>query len=293
MTILDDKIAIALQQIAQSLTVLAQANTTPPSTFDDAVAWRWRSERGGYLQAVQHLGGLQLDDLLGIDRQKATLDANTQQFLQGLPANNALLWGARGTGKSSLLKALLNTYASIGLRVIEVDAGSLVDLPRIVDPLAQRKERFILFVDDLSFAEGDTGYRTLKAALDGSIAVAPENVLIYATSNRRHLLPEHHSDNLDTRVIKGEAGGELHHGESVEEKISLSERFGVWLAFHAFTQDQYLAVVQHWLQKFDVAFDTDVRQESLAWALRRGNRSGRVAWQFACDYAGRKALGDA
>ncbi len=277
----------ALERMAAALEQLSAAAADPFAALDtpDTVAWRWVAQR---LTPVQHTSTLRLDDLLGIDRQKRTLDTNTRQFVQGLPANNALLWGARGTGKSSLVKALLNAYAEQGLRVIEVDAGSLVDLPRLVDPLAGRAQRYVLFVDDLSFARDDPGYRALKAALDGSIAVAPDNVLIYATSNRRHLLPEQHEDNLDTRV----SAGELHHGDTVEETLSLSERFGVWLAFHPFNQNQYLDAVQHWLEQWGVPWSDTARRDALAWALRRGNRSGRVAWQFACDHAGQCALND-
>ncbi|MDO6460669.1 ATP-binding protein [Granulosicoccaceae sp. 1_MG-2023] len=258
---------------------------------DDVIAWRWRgagSGRGGaVLEAVEAPHKLALDDLMGIDRQKQLLTQNTAQFVAGLPANNALLWGARGTGKSSLVKALLNHFAADGLRVIELDAHDLTDLPHVVAPLRGRPERFILFVDDLSFDADDASYRTLKAALDGSVAVAPENVLIYATSNRRHLVPEYQTDNTDARIVDGE----LHHGEAVEEKISLSERFGIWLSFHPFSQALYLEVVAHWLKVLGEAEMTEeVRREALQWALQRGNRSGRVAAQFARDLAGREAL---
>lgn len=258
---------------------------------DNVIAWRWRSaaQRGGApaLEPIADPHKLAPEDLLGIDRQKDQLMQNTAQFVAGLPANNALLWGARGTGKSSLVKALLNHFAAEGLRVIEVDAHDLIDLPQVVAPLRGRPERFVLFVDDLSFDADDASYRTLKAALDGSVAVAPDNVLIYATSNRRHLLPEYHSDNNDSRIVDGE----LHHGEAVEEKISLSERFGIWLSFHPFSQNLYLEVVAHWLTQLgEPEMTEDVRREALQWALQRGNRSGRVAAQFARDIAGREAL---
>lgn len=262
--------------------------------FDaSAIAWRWIAasdarNRTGHLQPVFAPHQLSLADLLGIERQKNLLQRNTLQFLHGLPCNNALLWGARGTGKSSLVKALLNEYAEQGLRLVEVDARELMDLPTVVAPLQERKERFILFVDDLSFDADDNNYRTLKAALDGSVAVAPENVLIYATSNRRHLIPEYHSDNADSQIIDGE----LHHGEAVEEKISLSERFGIWLAFHPFSQKLYLEVVSHCLQHSDIEMTEEVQRLALRWALLRGNRSGRVAAQFARDYAGQVALGN-
>ncbi|MCB1753945.1 MAG: ATP-binding protein [Gammaproteobacteria bacterium] len=232
---------------------------------------------------------LTLADLLGIDRQKTLLTRNTLQFVRGAPCNNALLWGARGTGKSSLVKALLNEFADDGLRLIEIDAHALIDLPHVVAPLRGRPERFILYVDDLSFDADDSSYRTLKAALDGSVSSAPDNVVIYATSNRRHLLPEHHSDNLDAKIVDGE----IHHGEAVEEKISLSERFGIWLAFHPFSQRLYLEVVSHWLAQQGVPELTEeAERAALQWALLRGNRSGRVAAQFARDWAGQRAIVD-
>jgi len=257
--------------------------------FDDSVfAYRWRVKNAkGRLEPVTSPHRIALEGLVGIARQSETLDFNTRQFLAGLPCNNALLWGARGTGKSSLVKAMLNRYADDGLRLVEVDAHDLIDLPTLVEPLVERKERYILFVDDLSFEADDPSYRTLKAALDGSIAVAPENVLIYATSNRRHIVPEFQTDNEQTRLV----GGELHHGEAVEEKISLSERFGIWLSFHPFSQDLYLEAVTHWLGVYgNLSLDDEARGEALKWALTRGNRSGRVAAQFAKDWAGRSKL---
>lgn len=247
-------------------------------------AWRWR-KRGnqGFFQAVAHPHHIRLADLQGIDRQKAVLQRNTLQFLLGLPANNVLLTGARGTGKSSLIKALLAEYADEGLRLLEVDKADLVDLPEIADLLAGREERCILFCDDLSFEADDPSYKALKVALDGSIAGATENMLIYATSNRRHLMPEFMSENMES--------DEIRPGETVEEKIALSERFGVWLSFYAFDQDEYLAIVRHWLAYFGISRLTpQARRAALQWALGRGSRSGRVAWQFACDWAGQKAL---
>ena len=255
----------------------------------DALAWRWRTSAkvGGYLEAVASPHRIRLEDLVGIERQAEVLDNNTRQFINRLPCNNALLWGARGTGKSSLVKAMLHRYSADGLRIVEVDAHDLIDLPEVVAPLAGRDERFVLFVDDLSFDADDSSYRTLKAALDGSVAVAPENVLIYATSNRRHIVPEFQTDNDQSRLVNGE----LHHGEAVEEKISLSERFGVWLSFHPFSQDLYLQAVTQWLQNYgEVELDDTVRAEALKWALTRGNRSGRVAAQFARDWCGRASL---
>ena len=257
-----------------------------PVDFRTDLACRWR--RGprskGYLQPIAHPHRVQLDELHGIDRQKRRLCRNTLQFLERRPANNALLWGSRGTGKSSLVKALLTAYGDRGLRLVEVAKTDLPDLPDIVGELDGRAERFILFCDDLSFAAEESGYQTLKGLLEGSVDAPPENVLIYATSNRRHLMPEYLSENQQTRLIEGE----IHHGDSVEEKISLSERFGLWLSFHPFDQDQYLTIVRHALTGLDagVDFNSAARQAALAWALERGSRSGRVAWQFARDWTG-------
>lgn len=256
--------------------------------WDNAVAFRWR-RRGSqrFLQAVPRPHRIRLDELHGIDEQKARLDQNTRQFVRGHLANNALLTGARGTGKSSLIKALLNEYAALGLRIIEVDKDDLVDLPELIEYVDGRPERFIVFCDDLSFEEAEPGYKALKSALDGSVSALPDNVLIYATSNRRHLMPEYHDENAPAR----HAGGQIHPGEAVEEKISLSERFGLWLSFYPFDQNQYLHIVEQWFARFGLARAAvvDARQEALQWALQRGSRSGRVAWQFARDYAGRKA----
>ncbi len=265
--------------------------TLPASNPIDwhAHAWRWRNSSGrGYLQAIRHPQTLRLADLRCIDDQKSELDRNTRQFLQGLPANNALLWGARGTGKSSLIKALLHEHARDGLRLIEIDRVDLIDLPDIIDLIYDRPERFILFCDDLSFETGDASYKTLKAALDGQLSAAPDKLLIYASSNRRHLLPETMQDNLDSRFV----ADELHPSEAIEEKISLSERFGIWLSFHPFTQDEYLDIVFYWLKRLRATLkDRDaVRMEALRWALTRGSRSGRVAWQFARDWVGREGL---
>ncbi len=221
-----------------------------------------------------------------MDGQKARLVRNTEQFVAGLGANNVLLTGARGTGKSSLIKACLNEFAPRGLRLIEVDKTDLVDLPDLVDLVASRPEKFVVFCDDLSFDEGEPGYKALKSVLDGSVAQASDNLLIYATSNRRHLLPEYMKENLSYQHTED---GEVHPGEVIEEKISLSERFGLWLSFYPFTQDEYLAIVAQWLRALGVPEDAiaAARQESLVWALERGSRSGRVAQQFARDYAGR------
>lgn len=277
---------------AEALLDRLESWVPPPSApvdWDAALAFRWRGQAARQpLQPIARPHRLALADLLCLDRQKSELDRNTRQFLQGLPANNALLWGARGTGKSSLVKALLNEHAAAGLRIVEVGPPHLVELPDILELLYPRPEKFILYCDDLSFEADDAGYKALKAVLEGSLCAPPPNVLIYATSNRRHLLPEFPADNREARWVEGE----LHQGEAVEEKISLSERFGVWLSFHPFTQDQYLAVVRHWLDKLDAApLDWEAaRAEALRYALLRGSRSGRVAWQFAKDWRGRVGL---
>jgi hypothetical protein len=249
----------------------------------DHIAFRWRRGRG--MQPVAHPHLIPMESLLCMERQKQEIDRNTAQFVAGRSANNVLLWGSRGTGKSSLIKAILHRHSDRGLRLIEVDKSDLVDLPDIVDSLYGRPERFILFCDDLSFEADDASYKSLKAVLDGSVAAPPENVLIYATSNRRHLLPEQMRDNLDARVVDGE----IHHGEAVEEKISLSERFGLWLSFYPFDQQQYLLIVDHWLAQLgaETTVDEATREAALRWALLRGSRSGRVALQFARDWAGR------
>jgi predicted AAA+ superfamily ATPase len=250
------------------------------------LAYRWRRGRsGGSLRPVGHPHAVALDDLLCMDRQKAEVVRNTEQFVEGRPANNVLLWGSRGTGKSTLVKAVFNACAPRGLRLIEVETHDLVDLPEIVERLYDRPERFVLYCDDLSFEADDPSYKALKAVLEGSIAAPPDNVLVYATSNRRHLMPEPQQENLDARLV----GGEIHHGESVEERISLSERFGLWLSFYPFDQEQYLAIVDHWLRRLaapGIAVP-EIRSAALQWALARGSRSGRVARQFALDWAGR------
>jgi uncharacterized protein len=261
----------------------------PAVDWSAAVAFRWRQRQGrGYLQPVPGASLISLDDLQNIDRQKNLIEQNTKQFVNKQPSNNVLLTGARGTGKSSLIKACLNAYAKDGLRLIEVDKDDLHDLGDIVDLISNRPERFIVFCDDLSFEEGESGYKALKVALDGSVAAQSDNVLIYATSNRRHLLPEYMSDN---ESYKHTSDGEIHPGEVVEEKISLSERFGLWVSFYPFKQDDYLTIVAHWLHHFGCN-DADVeaaRGDALIWALERGSRSGRVAWQFARDWSGKRA----
>lgn len=254
--------------------------------WDGAVAFRWRRSNGrGWLQPVPRISQIRLSNLQGVERQRKVMEQNTRQFVEGLPANNVLLTGARGTGKSSLVKAMLNKYAPKGLRLIEVDKSELVDLGEITDMIERRPERFIIFCDDLSFDEGDASYKALKVALDGSVNAASDNMLIYATSNRRHLLPEYMHENLEYKHV----GEEIHPGESAEEKISLSERFGIWLSFYPFDQDEYLAIVEHWLAHFGCsAKEIDAaRNDALTWTIERGSRSGRVAWQFARDHAGK------
>ena len=257
--------------------------------WNKVTAARWRKRTGrGYLQAIAHPHAVRLDDLVAVDDQKHTIDANTRQFVAGLPANNVLLTGSRGTGKSSLVKAMLLKYSGKGLRLIEVDKSDLVDLPDIAERVAAHAFRFVIFCDDLTFDAGEAGYKALKVMLDGSIAGASGNVVVYATSNRRHLLPEYFIENLETKHV----GEEVHPGESVEEKISLSERFGLWISFYPFSQDDYLAAVAAWLAYFGVkpassAKEAEARtREALQWALQRGSRSGRAAWQFAKSYAG-------
>ncbi|GAB3267334.1 ATP-binding protein [Chitinimonas naiadis] len=254
-----------------------------------APAFRWRKKVAlgtsvGWLEAIHQPHLIRLEDIQNVEPQKAEIDRNTRQFVAGRLANNVLLTGARGTGKSSLIKAVLNEYAEQGLRLLEVDKEDLCDLPDIVAQIAGRPEKFILFCDDLSFEEGEGGYKALKSVLDGSVAARSANVLIYATSNRRHLLPEYFDENARTRHVDGE----IHPADAVEEKISLSERFGLWLSFYPFSQDEYLLTVRHWLTEFGVtAWDEPIERAALNWALGRGSRSGRVAWQFAKDWAGR------
>ncbi|MFT0851719.1 ATP-binding protein [Achromobacter sp. F4_2707] len=262
---------------------------TPPTINWDAHAFRWR-KRGtrGWLDAVKNVARISVDDLHHIERQKKVIDRNTRHFLEGRPANNVLMTGARGTGKSSLVKAMLAQYGQQGLRLIEVDKSDLADLGDIVDLVAGRPERFIIFCDDLSFEEGEASYKELKSVLDGSISAAGDNVLIYATSNRRHLMPEYMSENLSA---KHQPDGEIHPGETVEEKISLSERFGIWLSFYPFKQDDYLNIVRYWLETHGCSPESieASHTEALQWALERGSRSGRVARQFARDWAARHA----
>ena len=275
------------ERLLERLEGLLPAEPAAPD-WNASTAFRWRRRHNSAaLLPVPRPHQIRLDDLQDIDDKKARIVANTRQFLAGKRANNVLLTGARGTGKSSLVKALLNEFAGAGLRLIEVDKDDLIDLPDIVELVQDRPERFILFTDDLSFEDGEPAYKALKSVLDGSLAAVPDNVLIYATSNRRHLMPEYFAENAATKHV----GDEVHPAEAVEEKISLSERFGLWISFYPFSQDEYLKVVNHWLGEFGVPAEAiaGARGEALQWALLRGSRSGRVAWQFARDYAGHHA----
>ena len=272
--------------MARIESVLPQPLSAPD--WSQSVAWRYRKRASGHgaLEPVRHVGAMALSDLKEIEPQKEKIERNTRQFVEGRPANNVLLTGARGTGKSSLIKACLNAYAPQGLRLIEVDKADLTDLPDIVDVVAGLPEKFIVYCDDLSFEEGEAGYKALKSILDGSVAASTPNVLVYATSNRRHQLPEYMKENLSYTHTDD---GEVHPGEVVEEKISLSERFGLWVSFYPFSQDEYLAIVAQWLGALGAtpAQIESSRAESLVWALERGSRSGRVAYQFARDFVGR------
>ena len=300
MTTLDPAL-ISLLQRAESL--VTRLDALLPSSqhvvlapdWSASVAFRYRKRSGqawaaGRLEPVRHVAHITYADLQEVDTQKERFARNLAQFVAGNPANNVLLSGARGTGKSSLVKAGLHAHAAQGLRLIEVDKSDMIDLPDLIDLVSARPERFIIFCDDLSFDEGEPGYKALKSILDGTVSAGGDNVLLMATSNRRHLLPEYHSDNA---TYKHTSDGELHPGEGVEEKISLSERFGLWISFYPFSQDEYLAIVAQWLSHFglpDGVMDV-ARPQALLWALERGSRSGRVAYQFARDYAGRGHTG--
>jgi uncharacterized protein len=282
---LDQLLARAERLFARIEAVLPQPLGAPDWNASVAFRYRKRSTGHGVLEPVRHVAQMQLDDLKEVDGQKEKIERNTAQFVKGLPSNNVLLTGARGTGKSSLVKACLHAYAEQGLRLIEMDKADLIDLPDIVDVVSGRPERFIVFCDDLSFEDGEPGYKALKSILDGSVSAAGQNVLIYATSNRRHLLPEYMRENL---TYTHTDDGEVHPGEVIEEKISLSERFGLWVSFYPFSQDEYLSIVSQWLKSFgiDSAAAVAAHPQALVWALERGSRSGRVAYQFARDFAG-------
>jgi predicted AAA+ superfamily ATPase len=283
------------EQLKRVLTSLELLLPKPVAKIDwetvHAANWR-RHSFSGTLEPIPEIEAIRLDDLLGIDEQKRAIEENTRQFLAGLPANNALLWGTRGTGKSSLVRALLHTYAPKGLRVIQVDKDDLGHLPAIVDEIKGQPYRFILFSDDLSFEVGDTGYKMLKSALDGSVYAPPDNALIYVTSNRRHLLPEYESDNRGAMMVNNE----VHHGEAVEEKISLSGRFGLWVGFHPFSQDQYVEVTRQWTGKLcaklgkPLEWTKEAEAAAILWSQKKGDRSGRIAWQFANHWVGQRFL---
>ena len=283
------------RQLKRVLTALEPLLPRPAAKIDwatcHAANWR-RSAFAGTMEPVPSVEAMHLEDLLGVEPQKRALEENTRQFLAGLPANNALLWGTRGTGKSSLVRALLHAYAERGLRIIQVDKDDLVSLPAIADEVKAQPYRFIVFSDDLSFESGDPSYKVLKSALDGAVYGLPENVLIYVTSNRRHLVPEYESDNRGAMMVEGE----IHHGEAVEEKMSLSGRFGLWVAFHPFSQDLYVDVVRRWVLKLaaragaTIEWTSAAEREAILWAQRKGDRSGRIAWQFACDFVGRTLM---
>lgn len=282
-------------QLKRVLTSLETLLPRPAPRIDwatcHAANWR-RSPLAGTMEPVPSIEAMHLDDLLGIEPQKRALVENTRQFLAGLPANNALLWGTRGTGKSSVVRALLHAYAGEGLRIIQVDKDDLVSLPAIADEVKRQPYRFIVFSDDLSFESTDPSYKVLKSALDGAVYAMPENVLIYVTSNRRHLVAEYESDNRGAMMVEGE----IHHGEAVEEKMSLSGRFGLWVAFHPFSQDLYVDVARQWVEKLarqaGAALDwtPSAAQEAVLWSQRKGDRSGRIAYQFACDWVGRQLM---
>jgi predicted AAA+ superfamily ATPase len=271
-----------LPRLTALLDRLDQPAVAPPG-WKTVHATRWSAQAGG-LKPIRHPQRVALKDLLAIDEQKKRVDANTRQFVAGKPANNVLLTGARGCGKSSLVKAVHAKYAAKGLRLIEVDKAGLPSLPDLFDLLADENYRFIVFIDDLSFAEHEAGYASLKAALDGSLAGPSDNVLIYATSNRRHLMPEYMAENLETRYL----GGEVQPGEATEEKISLSDRFGLWVSFHGMDQDTYLEVARHWAGLLGASVNEGFERAALQWSLGRGARNGRVAWQFARDWAGKQ-----
>ena len=282
-----DLIARAESLLAR-LENIVPAEPSPPD-WDASIGFRWRRKgQRAAIEPVAHVHRISLSDLRGIETQKRLIQENTRQFVEGHPANNVLLTGARGTGKSSLIKALLNEYAPRGLRLIEVEKQDLTDLPDIVDLIAERGERFILYCDDLSFEADEPGYKALKVVLDGSISAASDNCLVYATSNRRHLMPEYMQENLEYRHV----GEEIHPGETSEEKISLSERFGLWASFYPFDQDEYLRIVDVWIEHFGVpgAATEAAHKAALQWALSRSSRSGRVAWQFARDWAGKQKM---
>jgi predicted AAA+ superfamily ATPase len=289
---MDRELEEQLQRVLTSIERLLP-RAVKPVDWSSSLAAVWRRHvLSGHLEGVDRGAAMSLDDLLGIDRQKEVLVENTRQFLAGFPANNVLLWGTRGTGKSSLVRAVLHAYAAQGQRLVQVDKSDLVNLPDIVEEIRREPYRFIIFADDVSFETGESSYKVLKSALDGSVYAPPENMLIYVTSNRRHLLPEYESDNRGAMMVNNE----IHHGESVEEKISLSNRFAIWIGFHPFTQDQYVDVARQWTEKvaashgFVFDWTEKVAKEAIDWSHVKGDKSGRTAWQFANQWVGRAML---
>ncbi|HIJ82155.1 MAG TPA: ATP-binding protein [Desulfuromonadales bacterium] len=289
---MDNELKTQLKQVLTSLQMLLPK---PVAAVDWSVchAANWRRHSfSGYLEPVESIEKIALDDLLGIEEQKRVVVENSRQFLAGYPANNTLLWGTRGTGKSSLIRAILNNYADQGLRIVQVDKTDLIHLPDIVDCIKRLPYRFIIFSDDVSFEVGESSYKMLKSALDGAVYAPPDNVLIYVTSNRRHLLPEFETDNRGAMLINNE----MHHGEAIEEKISLSGRFGLWVGFHPFSQEQYINVTRQWVNKLfakqgtDLAWNDEARAEAIQWGYDKGDNSGRVAYQFACRWVGIRML---
>ena len=289
---IDPELAAQLKRVLTSIELLLP-KPVPEINWNNDHAANWRRHSfAGFLEPIENIESIRLDDLLGIDRQKKVVEDNTRQFLAGFPANNILLWGTRGTGKSSLVRALLHSYAPGGLRVVQVDKSDLLHLPDIVDQIKNEPFKFIIFSDDLSFDIGESSYKMLKSALDGSVYAPPENVLIYVTSNRRHLLPEYEGDNRGAMMV----GGEIQHGEAVEEKISLSGRFGIWVPFHPFSQEQYLEVTRQWVAKLarksgaEVEWTEKIKDAAILWSQKKGDSSGRIAYQFAGNWVGKSLL---
>src|SRR6266702_2804273 len=289
---MEKELASQLKQVLTSLQLLLP-RPVPEIDWTVCRAANWRRHSfSGYREPVDSIEQITLDDLLGIEEQKRIVEENTRQFLAGYPANNTLLWGTRGTGKSSLIRAMLNNYAPEGLRIVQVDKTDLIHLPDIVDSIKRLPYRFIIFSDDVSFEVGESSYKMLKSALDGAVYAPPDNVLIYVTSNRRHLLPEYESDNRGAMLVNNE----IHHGEAVEEKISLSGRFGIWVSFHPFSQNQYLEVVRQWVEKLarksgaELDWNREAQDAAILWAQKKGDRSGRIAYQFASHWVGQKLL---
>ncbi len=289
---MDADLTLQLKRVLSSLQLLLPKPAAPINwAVCHAANWH-RHSFAGYLEQVESIEQICLEDLLGIEDQKQSVEENTRQFLAGYPANNILLWGTRGTGKSSLIRAVLNKYAAEGLRVVQVEKSDLVHLPDIVDAIKHLPYRFIIFSDDVSFETGESSYKMLKSALDGAVYALPDNILIYVTSNRRHLLPEYESDNRGAMMVNNE----IHHGEGVEEKISLSGRFGLWVAFHPFSRDQYVRVARQWAQKLcskqgaELLWTKEAEDEAIQWSYMKGDSSGRIAYQFACRWVGQQML---